>query len=92
MSNTGVISCAGTLINQRTVLTSASCIADDTVTIDGVEYLVRANSYYPTFESMFTVYMGAWDASVIRNNEELDANTKVGYASAVYKVIPNPIM
>jgi V8-like Glu-specific endopeptidase len=53
--------CAGTLINRYTILTSAHCIINEFVyENDNATFnvTVEPNRYYPTWESMFRVYLG----------------------------------
>lgn len=60
--------CSGTLINQNTVLTAAQCYVDQvSFTSNGNSYNfpVATNTYYPTFESMYSVYLGFHDISDI---------------------------
>ena len=55
------LSCGGTIIDESTILSAAHCFKfkleiehiGDTYEFDPVP-----NEYYPTFESMFTVYVG----------------------------------
>ena len=62
--------CSGSLINRRTVLTSAQC-APNNVTFAyrtrTYTTLVETNSYYPTMESMYRVILGAYDTNNVDN-------------------------
>ena len=42
------------------MLTAAHCFPT-TVTISGNDYNVVTNSYYPTYASMYRVYLGVYD-------------------------------
>ena len=76
--------CGGTLINQKTALTAAHCINTEfeydykgsTYTIE-----IKPNDYYPTWESMFTVYIGMHNSKI-----NSDSNLKYGKAISVAKI------
>ncbi|RNA16476.1 serine protease 27-like [Brachionus plicatilis] len=56
-------SCAGTLVNQDTVVTAAHCYNTELQLSDGSTLTVSPNSYHATYESMYTVYLGLYDKS-----------------------------
>ncbi len=65
-------SCGGILIDSNTILTAAHCIIDQiSFSFNSFEYdyTVQANQFYPTTESMYTVYLGLYN----RSNTNLDA-------------------
>jgi V8-like Glu-specific endopeptidase len=56
--------CGGTLLDLTTVLTAAHCIVNTiSYTYNGqtYDYNVVTNKFYPTFGSMYTVYLGIQD-------------------------------
>mgnify|MGYP002788885494 CR=1 FL=1 len=53
--------CPGTLISRKTVLFAAQCVQNEFyVVVNNIEYKlnITKNVYYPSFESMFKVYLG----------------------------------
>lgn len=64
-------SCAGTIIDRKTILTAAHCILDEVTytDINNEEQTapVEPNSYNPTQGSMFSVYVGLQDKSNLDN-------------------------
>lgn len=71
--------CGGTLINRYTILTAAHCIKKEiSYTSGGPEppagtyplpVYTNGNPYFPTVQSMFTVYVGAFDISFLQLNK-----------------------
>lgn len=54
----------GSLISSKAILTTANFIPQDVIiTEDNANYLINVipNEYYPTYESMFTAYLGVND-------------------------------
>ena len=60
--------CGGTLVNRKTVMTAGHCVVQ---TFDynykGRLYTIKVdtNQYYPTYESMYRIYVGIQDKSII---------------------------
>ncbi len=70
--------CAGTLISTRKILTAAHCIPTSiTFTYLGKTYTgsVTPNTFYPTFASMFFVYLGVHNRSSLINSGTFTAPT-----------------
>ena len=62
------VSCDGTLIDTRKILTAAQCIPTAVVfSYGGVTYSgpIYFNSYYPTIGSRFSVYLGVYNKNSI---------------------------
>jgi hypothetical protein len=64
--------CGGTLITPDTILTAGHCIMK-TVDYDynnqTLNFNVTTNSWYPTFESMYTVYLGFQNVAGIADGD-----------------------
>ena len=60
--------CGGTLVNRNTVITAAHCFQKFIQFPDGTTYNVFPNFYYPTIESMYSVYLGTHKLSNIQSS------------------------
>ena len=79
--------CAGTLIDTQTVLSAAHCIPTSlyaTYLGSDYEFPISLNSFYPTWESMFTIYAGVNDISFVNNNQ---APSSPGIQCSISKAI-----
>jgi hypothetical protein len=78
--------CGGTLINRDTIISAAHCVvAKIDFHFRGRQYSVEAkpNNYFPTYESMYTVYLGVHSSPAAL----ADANVLPGVRATVGRVI-----
>lgn len=78
--------CTGTLINDNTVLTAASCLINSfTYKINDTELNIQVepNAYTPSVPSMFTVYLGVSNKSAALNMLDITP----GYNVSVSRII-----
>jgi secreted trypsin-like serine protease len=55
--------CGGTLIDRFTVISAAHCIVNEIQLSFFEKMQIVPNEYYPTYESMFTIYAGIYNIS-----------------------------
>ncbi len=83
----GTIPCAGTIIDDYTIITRAECIQTTFTYYDqGKIYnLFGVSTFYPTLESMFDIYAGVNDISTLNRTS---ANVvKLSVAKAIRVVV-----
>ncbi len=71
--------CSGTLIDEDTILTAGHCRLDKiNFKFNGKEYdhQIEPNSFYPTYESMFSVYLGVHNKSMLNKPPVVKMNIK----------------
>ena len=74
--------CGGSLIDEDTILTAAHCIVTEFLygkSTNSQIIKLEPNSYHPTIESMYTVYLGVFnDTDVILNDKTVKPAYKLG--------------
>jgi hypothetical protein len=81
--------CSGSLISRHTVITAAHCVLQIIEYQSGnntVYIPVVPNKYFPTLESMFTLYLGAYNITFLSTNRNPPAPIITAKLSNVIKV------
>lgn len=65
---TAAFSCGGTIINRYTVLTAAHCL-NKIYTTGYTSIPLEPNEFFPTYESMFDIYVGIFDKSFLNTTK-----------------------
>lgn len=81
--------CGGSLIDRLTILTAAHCIIK-TIYLQNREIKVVPNEYYPTIESMYKVYLGVHDKTMINFVQNIQPAIEVKVKQVIiviYKII-----
>ncbi len=74
--------CGGTLIDRKTVLTAAHCIPT-VVEHESISLTVTPNAFYPTYASMFTVFLGLEKTESALNGNDVSPGIKVSVSQVV---------
>jgi hypothetical protein len=77
--------CGASLIDTFTILTAAHCVSRIVYfTYNNVDYkgYVEPNKLYPSFESMYSVYLGLHDISMLKNKNK-DPVKKISVAKII---------
>lgn len=78
--------CSGTLINRNTALTAAQCLVESVSFTSNnrlFSFKVVPNNYFPTFESMYTAYIGMHDISGVFSQNLVFPERKVSVMSFI---------
>lgn len=76
--------CGGTLIDRYTILSAAHCIVSEFQMGYFEKIEIVPNKYYPTYESMFTIYAGVYNISFHKNHQPV---TYPGVKLSLEKII-----
>ena len=69
---TGTYQCGGTLINEDTVISAAHCVVKS-FNYQGYP-ITNISTFYPTFESMFKIYIGVYNISQLNSSTAYQVN------------------
>lgn len=78
--------CGGTLITRNTIVTAAHCIVEivDFVYNFKTYYInVEPNSYYPTKESMYKVYLGLHNNEGVFNGSDISPSVEISIKTII---------
>ena len=82
--------CSGTLIDRTTLISAAQCVVRWVSFYYGDTYYqsisIVPNEYYPTYETIYSVFLGLHDTSVI-DTEDLDSDISPAKRYKVVNVI-----
>ncbi len=87
--------CGGTLIDLNTVVSAAHCVIKEfDYYIFGYVYSlkIKLNEFYPTMESMFSIYLGVHETSFLKTNEQLPPTVSKLGTSKIIIVISSDLL